>query len=147
MELNPDDVEVCDLMLDNLPLREKLAFGRQLLAERNWRGRLPMILVSAHEAMANAANDKTEYWRQPDVWKEIRQVYDTYLEYFPESVYDRSYYALAANRAGQWAEADQQFKILGDKPSLKVFGSMTSYNYQRKKAAKNVAAAPADAGK
>jgi len=45
-----------------------------------------------------------------------------------------------SRRARQWAEADRQFKILGDKPSLKVFGSMTSYNYQRKKAAKNAAA-------
>jgi hypothetical protein len=52
----------------------------------------------------------------------------------------RSKYARYANRCRQWAEADRQFKILGDDPALRVFGSMTSYDYQRKKAARKLAA-------
>jgi tetratricopeptide (TPR) repeat protein len=147
LEINPDDYAVCRLILDNLPLEEKLAFGRKCLEGQNWRGRLPLILVGAHEAKGDAADEKNEYWHRPDVWKEVRQVYETYLEYFPRDVEERSRYALLANRCSQWAEADRQFNILGDKPSLRVFGSMTSYNYQRKKAAKNLGTTPTDGGK
>jgi len=139
---NPDDVDACWMMLEELAVDEKLAFGRQFLAGQNWRGRLPLILVWAHEAVGNSVDDKTEYWQRKEVWAEIKQVYETELAYFPERVEDRSNLARLANRCGQWAEADKQFRILGDKPSLRVFGSMTSYNYQRKKAAKNVAAMP-----
>lgn len=142
LAVNPDNYEACGIMLSQLATEEKLDFGRQCLAGQNWRGRLPFILVQAHEAMANAAEDKNEYWQRPQVWKDVRQLYETYLQLSPDSVEDRSNYALLANRCEQWAEADQQFKILGEKPSLKVFGSMASYNYQRKKAAKNAAAEP-----
>jgi len=50
MEINPDDFAMCWLILENLPLEEKLAFGRKCLEGQNWRGRLPLILVAAHEA-------------------------------------------------------------------------------------------------
>ena len=138
MAVNPDDFEACTLMLEALPTKEKLDFGRQCLAGQNWRGRLPIILVHAHEAVGNAVDDKANYWLHPQVWKDVEQVYKTYLELYPDSVEDRSNFALLANRCGEYAEADRQFDILGDKPSLKVFGSMASYDYQRKKAAKNV---------
>jgi hypothetical protein len=138
MAANPDDFEACTLMLEALPTNEKLEFGRQCLAGQNWRGRLPIILVHAHEAVGNAVDDKAAYWLHPQVWEEVQQVYKAYLELYPDSVEDRSNFALLANRCREYAEADRQFDILGEKPSLKVFGSMASYNYQRKKAAKNV---------
>ena len=81
-----------------------------------------------------------EYWRQSEVWKDVKKVYETYLDFYPGAIPDRSYFALLANRCGQWAEADRQFKLLGDRPALKVFGSVASYDYQRKKAARNAAA-------
>jgi tetratricopeptide (TPR) repeat protein len=143
MELNPDNYDACAMMLADLPAEDKLEFARRCFEMRNFRGRLALILVLAHERLAKLSEDKTEYWHRPGVWKDIKQVYDTQLELFPDSTYDRSYYAWVANKCGQWAEADRQFKILGDKPSLKVFVSVASYNYQRKKAAKNAAAAPA----
>src|SRR5438105_326124 len=118
-----------------------LKLGRQCFATQNYRGKLTMILVDAHVRLANLAEDKLEYWRGPQIWKDIKQVYQTHLELFPRSTYDRSFYALLANQCGQWAEAYRQFKILGDKPSLKVFHSMASYDYQRRKAAKNLGAA------
>jgi hypothetical protein len=138
LEVNPDNFQACSLVLEQLPTDEKLQFGRECFARRNWRGRLVFILVEAHERLANLAQEKAEYWQRPEVWNDLKQVYETQLELFPQAVYDRSYYALLANQCGQWATADRQFKILGDKPSLKVFGSMTSYNYQRKKATKNL---------
>lgn len=80
------------------------------------------------------------YWEQPGVWDDVRGVFGGYLEHFPGDVVARSKYAKHANRCRQWAEADRQFKILGDDPALRIFGSMTSYNYHRKKAARNLAA-------
>jgi len=41
--------------------------------------------------------------------------------------------------------ANQQFLILGEKPDLGVFVSMSSYNYLRRKAARMAAAQPATA--
>jgi len=135
------------MILEHMPAEEKLDFARQCMAGRNWRGRLAFILLEAHLMLSNQADDKIQYLRQPEVWKDIRQVYETQLELFPQAVFDRSYYALMANQCGKWAEADRQFKMLGDKPDLKVFVSMASYNYQRKKAAKNLGAGAKDAEK
>jgi len=142
LAVNPDNYQACSIMLWQLPVEEKLEFGRQCLAGQNWRGQLPFMLVRAHEALANAADDKNEYWQRPEVWKDVKQVFETSFQFAPESLEVRSNYALLANRCGKWAEAEKQFKILGDKPSLKIFGSMASYEYQRKKAEKNAAAVP-----
>jgi len=137
LAVNPDDFQACTIMLEALPDKEKLDFGRKCLAGQNWRGRIPIILALAHEAVGDAVNDKNAYWQQPQVWNDIKEVYETYLALYSDSVEDRSNYAMLANRCRRWDQADRQFTILGEKPSLRVFGSMTSYNYQRKKAAKN----------
>jgi tetratricopeptide (TPR) repeat protein len=142
MAINPDNYQVCTMMVEDLPTERKLEFARKCLESHNWRGRLPFMLVRAHELLANAADDKNEYWKRPEVWKDLKQVYEVQFELFPQAVFDRSYYAMLANRSQQWAEADRQFKILGGRPAVRVFGSMASYDYQRKKAAKNAAATP-----
>ena len=140
MSLYPDYREACQVKLRSLGGDEGLEFGRELLRQQNWRGQLPFILVDAHAERAEWSGEKETYFEGPGVWEDIRAVYSGYLELFPKHVYLRSEYARYANRCRQWAEADRQFKILGDAPAMRVFGSMTSYDYHRKKAARNAAA-------
>jgi hypothetical protein len=140
MALNPDHLQACQIRCDQLPGDERLEFVRELAKQQNYRGQLPFVLVDLHAQRADWSGEKETYFERPGVWEDVSAVYTGYLELFPKDVLVRSKYARYANRCRHWAEADRQFKILGDNPALRVFGSMTSYNYHRKKAARNASA-------
>jgi len=140
MALNPDFLEACQVRCAQFPGEKRIEFGRELLRQQNYRGQLPFVLVDVHAQLAEWSGEKETYFEQPGVWEDIRAVYTGYLDLFPKDVLVRSKYARYANRCRQHAEADRQFKILGENPALRVFGSMTSYNYHRKKAARNAGA-------
>ena len=110
--------------------KDVLAFGRECLATKNWKARVPFVLIQqGHIHLAglprNAAGDITglwkenrlEYWKQPDVWPDVQAVYEGMLKEFPNNTFDRSMYAKLACWCEQWAVADRQFKLLGDRVS------------------------------
>lgn len=148
MDANPDDYEACVRKLDYLsPFnhgnpRDMLDFGRECLNTQNWRGRVPLILVRAHEFLANQSGDTKVYFSRPEVWQDIFDVYEGALLNFPNDRLDRSMFASYAAKCGRWPDARRQFERLGDKPDLTAFGSMASYDYLRRKAAR-LASAPA----
>ena len=140
MSLYPDYLDACWTRIWAMDADARLDFARELLRQQNYRGQLPFVLVDLHASRADWSGEKETYFEQPGVWDDIRAVYSGYLDLFPKDVLVRSKYARYANRCRQYAEADRQFKILGENPALRVFGSMTSYNYHRKKAARNAGA-------
>jgi hypothetical protein len=104
-----------------------LKFGRELLASGNWDAGLPLLLAEAHWTLAcwengNAAFPDPAYFRRnaAAVWPDVKAVYDPYLAKVPGSRFHRTRYALVAAWCGRWAEAEAQFKILGDNPSRRA---------------------------
>lgn len=135
LEADPDSFEAANAKLLYLSPRwrdqpdEMVAFGRQLLANGNFASRLPFILVRAHDMLSYYQDEMTSgmepdpnYYRRPEVWKDVSAVFEGYLSRYPQSLHDRSYYAKLACWAGQWDVADEQFRILGDQAKLSVFG-------------------------
>jgi hypothetical protein len=126
--------------------KSMLEFGRECLETRNWKGRLPFILIEAHLKLSHyplaekgklagyTRQPKPEYFQRPGVWKDVRAVYGAYLQLYPKAVPERSVYARLACWSGQWDEAHRQFKILGDSPRLVVFGGKQQYEKLRKEA-------------
>jgi hypothetical protein len=151
MEANPDNYQACTSKLYYLEPKwygsaeAMLAFGRECLKEGNWEGRIPFVLRDAHWTLAGYAKDRDAYFARPEVWQDIRSVYEPYLARHPESAFDRSYYAYYATLCGQWGEARKQFEVLGDKPELMPFGSRQAYDYLVQKA-KTMAAGGGGAG-
>jgi tetratricopeptide (TPR) repeat protein len=140
VEANPDEPDVYRRKLIYLsPERhgtheDMLAFGRECLKSENWRAGTPMILVQVQRQLADESADGSEYLHRPDVWADIRDVYEGGLLSFPEDTRRRSEYAKLATQCGRWDVAHKQFDILGDKPDMDVFISKASYEYLCRKA-------------
>lgn len=145
MAADPDSYDACMNKLQYLEpkwygadVNDMLAFGRECLAGGNWDVGLPLVLIDAHLAAARYTADGYQprpspaYFRDdPQAWADVKQVYDEYLRRLPDSLYHRSRYAQIAAWAGQWAEADEQFKAMGDKISYGYFRTGTKYRAAR----------------
>ncbi|MEA2736620.1 MAG: hypothetical protein QOE14_3071 [Humisphaera sp.] len=119
-------------------VRDILAFGRECRAGGNWDAGTPLLLVDAHLTAARYTESgyqpkpSPEYFKNdPQAWADVKQVYDEYLKRVPDSLYHRSRYAQIAAWAGQWAEADKQFKAMGDRFSYSYFRNGTRYRAVR----------------
>jgi len=128
MEADPDNFDACGKKMYYLEPKwyggpaEMLTFGRELLAGGNWEARLPFKLVDAHLTLSGYQKEgKAEYFTDETVWKDIEAVYERYLARYPDSVWDRSFYAKLASKCGRWTEAKSQFDKLGDKVMVGAF--------------------------
>lgn len=79
---------------------------------------VPRVLTQAHfmvyEDLVTARAGAAEYFRDPEVWREIRDVNVRILRDFPDSTQIRNWYARAAFLAGEHAVAREQFRLIGD---------------------------------
>lgn len=133
MELYPDFYEACRRRSAAMEPEERMKFCRELALQENYRGNLPFLLIRWHEWMAENSSEKEVYWIQPGVWEDVKLSLARQLEIWPDNWLARNAYAKCCVKCGQWAEAQKQFAIIGEKPATSVFGSMTSYNYYRRK--------------
>jgi hypothetical protein len=142
MAADPDDLVACRNKLQYLSPaahgshEDMIAFGRECLKTENWRGGLPYLLIDAHEAVAQDSGDAKEYWARADVWADVEAVFEGAVLNFPDDVFRRSQYAKWAAQCGHWDVADRQFERLADRAVVGVFGSKSSYDYLRRKAAR-----------
>ena len=146
---DPDDRAACARKLWYLSPNwygshaDRLAFGRECLATENWRGGVPMVLVDAHVAASRDAADPNAYFADPVVWDDLRAAFEGHLLNVPDDIRRRSAFARYATLANHWAEADEQFKALGDKADYGPFGGKATYDYYRRKAARLAKLPPA----
>jgi hypothetical protein len=99
-----------------------LEFGRECVASKKWGGRVPLILLEAHINLARYAEraGSTNYWRQPEVWTDVRASFEKFFSLNPNDVSWRHNYAYHAYQCRQYAVFIQQ---------LGLFGSHTNYSY------------------
>jgi hypothetical protein len=143
MTADPDNFDACKAKVYYLEPKwhgspeAMLEFGRECLKTGNYRGRLPLILADAHEAIAvyNRENPDT-YFQRPGVWPDIRAAYEPYLKAYPKACLERSRYANLACRSEQWETAHQQFGLLGDDAQYAIFGGQNRYDQLRQEAAR-----------
>lgn len=140
LEADPDNFDACIQKLRYLRQdgdaghEEMIAFGRECLHSENWRGRIPFILLQAHEWIADDSPDRAAYFEQDAVWNDLHNVFDGALVNFRDDARLRSAYVKVAAQCGRWDVAHQQLNILGDRADLKVFGGRENYDYLREKA-------------
>jgi hypothetical protein len=136
---DPDDLRPYELKLDYLQytdagIEEIMEFGHQCRQSQNWRGGVAMIIVSAHERVADRSGDRGAYFLQPQVWADIQSAFEGGLINFPEDIKRRCEYAKVAGQCGHWDVADREFQKIGDHPVISVFGSDATFKYLRNKA-------------
>jgi hypothetical protein len=116
MENDPEDYDACSAKLTYLEPKwygstaEMLEFGRECVQNTNWSGTVPLILVDAHYNICNEytdASERTNYWKQPDVWADINSSYERYLQDNPDDSSRIAYYARYAYYAEQWDKLNE----------------------------------------
>jgi hypothetical protein len=115
--------------------KECLAFGRECVATRNYRDRITWVLIEELQNLAEASGDAKAFWRSPAVWADVRSVLLPMVKADPANVTFRNRYARWAHYCGQWKIADEQFKLLGNRVDLSVWGNQEAYDAARAEAA------------
>jgi hypothetical protein len=110
MKLDPNSYDACFSKEQYLESKwygtdeEAVAFARECVYSNNWGGHIPIVLVLAHNDLNSRLTGaaKSEYWKRPEVWADIKSAYDRYLELNPERTDFYNAYALHAYQAEQW---------------------------------------------
>lgn len=121
MALDPNSEDACGRKLQFLQPKwhgsdeEMLAFGRECVASTHWGGRVPLVLVDAHNLVAGPANPRQPYayWRKPGVWKDIEASFEKFFRLNPTQTGWYHNYALHAFRCGQYARFNELLPKLG----------------------------------
>jgi hypothetical protein len=136
---NPDDWDACAYKLTYLeyfgdhPDQDMLAFGRQMFATGRWTGRVPLMLIEAHRALAKQSGSVPDYFAQPAVWAEVKMCYQELMKHDPVPGFDASWYLTYAAYAGDWQTAADLCRQIGDHPAPAVFGGLQAYKDLRTK--------------
>jgi hypothetical protein len=121
MELDPDDLRACKNKLWYLNPKwygsdtEMLKFGRECVASSKWKGNVPLALVDAHTDLVNLLPDENarkQYWRQPEVWPDVKAAYEKFFELNPKAIDLRANYAWFAFLCEQWDAFNQQVELM-----------------------------------
>jgi hypothetical protein len=153
MKADGDTYSACFTKLDWLDPKwhgtaeEMLAFGRACRATKNWWAGITLLAADAHLRYGTRLDpaERSKYFGSPEVWSEIKSVYDEYLEHRPYNDVARSKYAVLGYLAAQYPEAHAQFQALGDRltawPAFPYF-PLETMKGMRDKTARIVAGKP-----
>lgn len=107
-----------------------LAFGRECAQSTKWGGHVPLILLDAHIKINNY-NDRDErmnYWKQPDVWPDLKSAFDRFFELNPDEVSWHHNYAWYAYACGQWDEFLRQTALFSEGTDYRYFGGKDEFD-------------------
>jgi hypothetical protein len=122
MELDPNNYDACSAKCLYLEPKwygsteEMIAFGRECVRTKEWGGSVPLTLVDAHRDIPFyylSGSEKTNYWKQPQVWPDIKAAYDRFFELNPGAVGYYHNYAWYAYHAEQWDALSELISKLG----------------------------------
>jgi hypothetical protein len=122
MALDPNDYDACNSKLWYLEpkwygsVNDMLAFGRECVQNKKWGGHVPLILLDAHVAIHQEfteASGKTNYWKQPAVWLDLKSAFERFFELNPDAIGWYHNYARYAYQAGDWAAFNKLIPKLG----------------------------------
>lgn len=92
---------------------EMFLFARESAKNAPLDTLIPKVLIDAHWEMYWRSEDKT-YFKKPEVWSEVKNIYIQLLGSFPDSFELRNWFALVAYYAGDYKTAKEQFDLIGD---------------------------------
>jgi hypothetical protein len=136
MELNTNYYDACYEKLYYLEpkwhgsIEEMLKFGHECVTNQSWGGRIPLILMDAHNSIQRQyidASEKDDYWKRPDVWSDIKSAFDRFFELNPDETSWYHNYARYAYRAEQWEQLNELIPKLGS-VNYAFFGGEDEFN-------------------
>lgn len=101
---------------------EMFLFARESVRNAPPKSRIPLMLPVAHWEMYFQSGENASYFRDPKVWKELKEVYQVVMKSFPEAQNTRNWFAKAAYLAGDYEIAREELKKIGDDWSKQAWG-------------------------
>lgn len=95
---------------------DMLEFGHECVTNKLWGGHIPLILMDAHISIYNQYIDdseKKDYWKQPEVWTDIKSAFDRFFELNPDDISWYHNYAWYAYHAEDWDTLNEIIPKLG----------------------------------
>jgi hypothetical protein len=90
------------------------SFAREAVRKAPANSMIPMVLIGAHWEMYRQSDENVSYFRNPSVWKEMKEVYQTVSKSFPEAKTTHNWFARTAYLAGDYEVAREELKKIGD---------------------------------
>ena len=117
---------------------DMLAFGRECAASDKWGGKVPLVLVAAHEGLTTylEGEARANYWKQAEVWKDVHAAYTAFLAKNGNDLEQRQHYARYAYRSGQWDEFKKQIAQV-QVINYQIFGGRRAFNQMLREANEN----------
>jgi hypothetical protein len=97
-------------------VKEMLAFGEECLSDTNGTSQLTLYEVHAELATyhrQSGAGTEAEYFKQPEVWPDIKRSFEAFFASHPDAIGWRHNYARMAYRCEAWDDLRKQIKLLG----------------------------------
>ena len=135
MTLNPNYYDACLAKVFYLEPRwhgsreELMGFASECLRSEKWGGKVPLIVLDAHSAVAESLDGpaRNDYWKRPEVYPQIKQALDKLFRLNPGAKVWHHNYALCAYRAEQWADLNRELKIMGREVDYSFFGGQKEF--------------------
>jgi hypothetical protein len=135
MNLNTNNYDACRSKLHFLypqwygSRADMIEFGRQCVQSDVWGGDVPLILMDAHYDYARylPQEQQDDYWRQPDVWPDVKAAYDKFFQLNPAAKNLHNNYARYAYLCGQWKVFLEQITLSGG-TSRDFFGGQEEFD-------------------
>jgi len=113
------------------------------VANPKWGGHVPLILMDAHREYSlyiQDENEKKNYWKQPDVWPDMKAAFDRFFALNPDATGWHHDYAWYAYQCGQWDEFNRQIRQFSYGTNYAYFGGKDAFDLMVQTAAKNSSA-------
>lgn len=102
---------------------EMFAFARESAKNAPAHTLIPKLIIEAHLEMYYWTENEA-YFKQPEVWQEVKAAYARILADFPDSSERRNWFAYVAYLAGDYITAHEQFSIIKDNWDQECWGNL-----------------------
>jgi hypothetical protein len=107
------------------------SFARETAGNAPPNSLAPLILAQAHWEMYFISEDPKSYFRQPEVWDEVKSVYSVICARFPEVMERHNWFARAACLAGDFDTARKELETIKGAWSPAVWGNFAEFTKAR----------------
>jgi tetratricopeptide (TPR) repeat protein len=106
---------------------EMFLFARDSAKKAPPGSRISGVLLTAHWEMYFRSGENRSYFRDPNIWKEMKEVYQTLTKSFPEAKTTHNWFARTAYLAGDYEVARRELKIIGDDWDKNAWGNKIAF--------------------
>ena len=111
---------------------EMFLFARESAKKAPLNSRISGVLLTAHWEMYFRSGENRSYFGDPNIWKEMKEVYQTLTKSFPEAKTTHNWFARTAYLAGDYKVAQEELKIIGEDWDENVWGNKSAFEEVKK---------------